>query len=112
MCPLQVMPFYPAAQIGLSGAIATSDKFLGGTISQQRLNFRSILIEPAFAWAFRSAEPDTCFLSGSKRFFGALADQIALYLGSHRERHGHDLRLYRIVQLSVAFDCIYVNTFV
>ena len=49
----------PVCEVGRRRFVALRDELLGGPVGEQRLDFRTVLVQLAFAGAFRSSDRQT-----------------------------------------------------
>ena len=58
--PLHLWPFWylciVRAEVGRRRIVALRDELLGGPVGEQRLDFRTVLVQLAFAGAFRPSD--------------------------------------------------------
>ena len=102
LCFTQSVSFEPSAQVRLGGSIPPGNEALRGTIAQKRLNLGPICIEFAFSWPLRLAQfLPPCF-PGSKRFFGALGNQIPFNFSGYRKGHRDNLAFGNLAQKSLS----------
>ena len=66
---------HPVCEVGRRGLVALRDELLGGPVGEQRLDFRTVLVQFAFAGAFRPSDRQTGSPSRAKGFFRPRGDQ-------------------------------------
>ena len=62
-------------EVGRRRIVALRDELLGGPVGEQRLDFRTVLVQLAFAGAFRSSDRQAGSPSRAKGFFRPCGDQ-------------------------------------
>ena len=65
----------PVCEIGRRRIVALRDELLGGPVGEQRLDFRTVLVQLAFAGAFRPSDRQAGSPSRAKGFFRPRGDQ-------------------------------------
>ena len=65
---------HPVCEVGRQRIVALRDEFLGGPVGEQRLDFRTVLVQLAFAGAFRPSDRP----SRAKDFLRPRGDQPRL----------------------------------
>ena len=65
----------PVCEVGRRRIVALRDELLGGPVGKQRLDFRTVLVQLAFAGAFRSSDRQAGSPSRAKGFLRPLGDQ-------------------------------------
>ena len=73
----------PVCEVGRRRIVALRDELLGGPIGEQRLDFRTVLVQLAFAGAFRPSDRQAGRPSRAKGFLRPFGDQPPLGLGGH-----------------------------
>ena len=66
---------HPVCEVGRRRIVALRDELLGGPVGEQRLDFRTVLVQLAFAGAFRPSDRQTGSPSRAKGFFRPRGDQ-------------------------------------
>ena len=59
---------HPVCEVGRRGFVALRDELLGGPVGEQRLDFRTMLVQLAFAGAVRSSDGQAGSPSRAKNF--------------------------------------------
>ena len=65
----------PVCEVGRRRIVALRDELLGGPVGEQRLDFRTVLVQLAFAGAFRPSDRQAGSPSLAKGFFRPRGDQ-------------------------------------
>ena len=65
----------PVCEVGRRRIVALRDELLGGPVGEQRLDFRTVLVQLAFAGGFRSSDRQAGSPSRAKGFFRPCGDQ-------------------------------------
>ena len=65
----------PVCEVGRRRIVALRDKLLGGPVGEQRLDFRTVLVQLAFTGAFRPSDRQAGSPSRAKGFFRPRGDQ-------------------------------------
>ena len=71
----------PVCEVGRRRIVALRDELLGGPVGKQRLDFRTVLVQLAFAGAFRPSDRQAGNPSRAKGFLRPRGDQPPLDLG-------------------------------
>ena len=71
----------PVCEVGRRRIVALRDELLGGPVGKQRLDFRTVLVQFAFAGAFRPSDRQAGNPSRAKGFLRPRGDQPPLDLG-------------------------------
>ena len=66
---------HPVCEVGRRRIVALRDELLGGPVGEQRLDFRTVLVQLAFAEAFRPSDRQAGSPSRAKGFFRPRGDQ-------------------------------------
>ena len=74
---------HPVCEVGRRGFVALCDELLGGPVGEQRLDFRTMLVQLAFAGAVRPSDGQAGSLSRAKGFLRPCGDQPPLNLSGH-----------------------------
>lgn len=98
-------------EVGLAGVVAPGDEGFGRAVLEQGFNLRAEGVKFALARAFGPSHRQARSFAVSQGFFGAGADEIALYLRRDAKRHRHDFALQAAVQRPVALDRVDMNPF-
>ena len=72
---LDSAPLQPVCEVGRRRIVALRDELLGGPVGKQRLDFRTVLVQLAFAGAFRPSDRQAGSPSRAKGFFRPRGDQ-------------------------------------
>ena len=73
----------PVCEVGRRRIVTLRDELLGGPVGEQRLDFRTVLVQLAFAGAFRPSDRQAGSPSRAKGFLRPRGDQPPLDLGGH-----------------------------
>ena len=73
----------PVCEVGRRRIIALRDELLGGPVGEQCLDFRTVLVQLAFAGAFRPSDRQAGRPSRAKGFLRPRGDQPPLDLSGH-----------------------------
>ena len=73
----------PVCEVGRRRIVALRDELPGGPIGEQRLDFRTVLVQLAFAGAFRPSDRQAGSPSRAKDFLRPRGDQPPLDLSGH-----------------------------
>ena len=65
----------PVCEVGRRRIVALRDELLGGPVGEQRLDFGTVLVQLAFAGAFRPSDRQAGSPSRAKGFFRPRGDQ-------------------------------------
>ena len=65
----------PVCEVGRQRIVAFRDELLGGPVGEQRLDFRTVLVQLAFAGAFQPSDRQAGSPSRAKGFFRPRGDQ-------------------------------------
>ena len=60
---------HPVCEVGRRRIVALRDELLGGPVGEQRLDFRTVFVQIAFAGAFRPSDRPAGSPSRAKGFF-------------------------------------------
>ena len=71
---------HPICEVGRRRIVALRDELLGGPVGEQRLDFRTVLVQLAFSGAFRSSDRPDGRPSRAKDFLRPRGDQPPLDL--------------------------------
>ena len=70
---------HPVCEVGMRGFVAPrDDELLGGPVGEQRLDFRTVLVQPAFAGAFRPSDRQAGSPSRAKGILRPRGDQLRI----------------------------------
>ena len=73
----------PVCEVGRRRIVALRDELLGGPVGEQCLDFRTVLVQLAFAGAFRPSDRQAGRPSRAKGFLRPRGDQPPLDLSGH-----------------------------
>ena len=73
----------PVCEVGRRRIVALRNEFLGDLVGEQRLDFRTVLVQLAFAGAFRLSDRQAGSPSRAKVFLRPRGDQPPLNLSGH-----------------------------